>query len=485
MVRRTHARKLVLTVITVVSATLLATTGSSTADVTAVRGEAYASFASVSLFGGPANVRGPFAEVTLPTTGSAVPITATAPDGSVIIGPATIFSSGPVNTSTQGTTGPDGSVTSTATLAPVNTSGQEVFTATSISSTCTASETGVTGSTTVVGGTIVLQDPNPDTSGEMGENIQTIPTNPAPNTTYEGTVANVNDNFRAVFNEQIVNPDGSLTVNAYHLYLLGPTAVGEVIVGHVVCGVTAVPSTTTTSTTTTSTTIPPTTTSSTTTTLPPTTTSSTTTTLPPTTTSSTTTTLPPTTTSSTTTTLPPTTTSSTTTTLPPTTTSSTTTTLPPTTTTLPPTTTTLPPTTTTVPATTTTTAPPTTTTTPPASGTCSQLQAQKAAFNAQITAIEASLAQTLSGAELAAAIAQLEATRASGNAQFDAAIAACNGTTTTTTSSTTTTVPPTTTTTIAPPPSNAEVCAVLRPLADNPFLAPFVQQLLIQYGCLT
>jgi hypothetical protein len=108
-----------------------------------------------------------------------------------------------------------------------------------------------------------------------------VPVNPAPNTRYTGTVANVNDNFDYIFNEQIVNPDGSITVNAAHQLLLGPTAVGELIVGQSVCGVTASgapttttivdPNTTTTtsattttttgsSTTTTSTTVPATTT---------------------------------------------------------------------------------------------------------------------------------------------------------------------------------------------------------------------------------
>jgi hypothetical protein len=122
----------------------------------------------------------------------------------------------------------------------VNTSQSEVFTATSIGSTCTASESGVSGTTTVVGGTLILQDPNPDVSGEQGEQIVTIPTNPAPNTRYTGTVANVNDNFEYIFNEQIVDQGGRrITVNAAHLRLLGPTAVGDVIIGQSVCGVTA------------------------------------------------------------------------------------------------------------------------------------------------------------------------------------------------------------------------------------------------------
>ena len=210
---------------------------------TAVRGSAYGYFASVSLFGGPPNVRGPEPSVTLPATGSAVPITASAPSGLVQVGPAVLFSSGPITVSTQGTLGPSGSVTSTSTIQNINTSGNEIFTATAASSTCTATETGVTGSTTITNGTLRTG----------GGNVANIPANPAPNTTYTGTVDGVGDNFRAVFNEQVVNPDGSITVNAYHLYLLGPTAVGDLIVGQSVCGVTATQTTTTTAPTTTTT----------------------------------------------------------------------------------------------------------------------------------------------------------------------------------------------------------------------------------------
>ena len=247
--------------------------GPVSADVTAVRGSAYGYFANVSLFGGPFNQRGPTPTVTLPAGGSAVPITATQPTGSVIYGPAGLFTSGPITVSTQGTTGPTGSVTTTSDIQTVNTSDSEVFTADRISSTCTASETGVTGSTTVLNGTVVLQDPNPDTSGEEGEEIVNVPLNPEPNTTYSGTIP-AGDNFRYVFNEQIMNADGSITVNAAHQYLLGPTAVGDLIIGQVICGVTSdgTPPTTITPPTTTTTGVPPTTT---TTGVPPTTTTST------------------------------------------------------------------------------------------------------------------------------------------------------------------------------------------------------------------
>ncbi|HJV09354.1 MAG TPA: calcium-binding protein [Acidimicrobiales bacterium] len=259
------------------------------AAVTAVKGSAFGFFGNVSLFGGPLNTRGPAPTVDLPPGGSA-PITANSATGSVIYGPAVIFSSGPITVSTQGTTGAGGSVSSSTVIQSVNTSQSEIFTAARLESSCSASETGVSGSTTVTNGTIILHDPNPDTSGEEGEEIVTIPSNPTPNTTYEGTVANVNDNFRAVFNEQVVNPDGSITVYAYHLYLLGPTAVGDVFVGKAECGVI------TTTTSTTSSTNPSSTTSTTPTTLAPTTTTSSTTsttTAPTTTTSSTTTTTVP------------------------------------------------------------------------------------------------------------------------------------------------------------------------------------------------
>ncbi|MCA1693170.1 MAG: hypothetical protein LC733_13625, partial [Actinobacteria bacterium] len=58
------------------------------------------------------------------------------------------------------------------------------------------------------------------------------------NYTRHGVITNVGDVFTAVYNEQIVNPDGSLTVNAVHMYLFGPVAVGHVIKGQVTCGTT-------------------------------------------------------------------------------------------------------------------------------------------------------------------------------------------------------------------------------------------------------
>ncbi len=224
--------------------TLLATT------VTAVSGSAYGFFSNVGLFGGPPSTRGPAPTVTLPPGGSAVPITATATTGSAIVGPGRFFSSGPLNVSTQGTIGPDGSVTSSTSITNVNTSGVEVFTASNVASTSTAYKAGVSGSTTITNGTLQIDsgfDSNDDGDftdpGDHPPLSVSVPTNPAPGTTFDGHVhtGGTSDFFRYVFNEQVVNPDSSLTVNAAHQYLLGPVAIGDLIIGQSVSGVTVQP----------------------------------------------------------------------------------------------------------------------------------------------------------------------------------------------------------------------------------------------------
>jgi hypothetical protein len=176
-------------------------------------------------------------------------------------------------------------------------------------------------------------------------------------------------------------------------------------------------------TTSTTVTIPPTTSTSTSTTvtIPPTTSTSTSTTVPVTTSTSTSTTVPVTTSTSTSTTVPVTTSTSTSTTLP--TTTSTSTTLPTTTSTTLPTTTSSVVTTTSLPGTTTTIGGPTTTLGPAG---CAALRQARANLNAQIDAARASvIAANLPAAHQAAALAQLEAIRAQGNAQIDARLVGC------------------------------------------------------------
>ena len=244
---------------------LLAPTGPSGAShmtVTEVTGSAYGYFSNVSLFGGPSNTRGPAPTVTLPAAGSDAPITANAATGRADYGPATIFSSGPITVSTQGTTGPTGSVTSSSNIANVNASGQENFTASDLASSCTASEAGASGSTTITGGTLVTDNGDSDPTNSIPDHPEVVVTlagSPAPNTTYEGHlhIGDTTDAFRWVFNEQVVSAEGSLTVNAAHEYLIGPAAVGELVVGRTVCGVTTPAPTTTTAPTTAPTTTPP------------------------------------------------------------------------------------------------------------------------------------------------------------------------------------------------------------------------------------
>jgi hypothetical protein len=341
-VRKPEVAALAATVVMLAAAVVFQ--ASSSADVTAVQGSAFGASGSVSLFRGPPNNFPPQPAVTLPPLGGNVSDTRT----SVVFqaGPAQVLTAGQTNVSSQGTLGPSGSVTSTATMSNLALGGT---TATTISATCTASETSRTGSTTVTGGRVPTSDPNRNVEGD--EVYTDVPANPPPNFTLNGLVPSVStDYYRVVFNEQVVTGN-TITVRAAHFYLGenpapidqgGPVGTGEIIVGEVVCGVTVVAATTTTAA--------PTTTAPTTTTTAPTTT---------TTTAPTTTTTGP---ATTTTTAPTTTTTGPTTT---TTTAPTTTTTGPATTTTTPsaTTTTAPITTTTAPATTTTTTAPATTTT--------------------------------------------------------------------------------------------------------------------------
>ena len=249
---RNRGRRVAILVALAISAVLVGVGGQpAAADVSAVKGSAFGFSTNVGLFGGPPSTRGPAPTVTLPGGGSSTPITGTEPSATAQYGPATIFSSGSLNVSTQGTTGAGGSVTSSSDVSNVNTSGQEAFTASRIQSTCRASESGVSGSTTVSGGNLENESGDDDPGNTIPDHPPAsvvVPASPVANTTIEGHVHlnGATDTFRWVFNEQTVNPDGSITVNAAHLYLLGPTAVGELIIGQVVCGVTATAATTTT-----------------------------------------------------------------------------------------------------------------------------------------------------------------------------------------------------------------------------------------------
>jgi Ca2+-binding RTX toxin-like protein len=177
--------------------------------------------------------------VTLAPDASNSPQMASLAQGIVQFGPAIVFSTGQITVATQGSLGAGGSVTSTSTLQNINRSAQEPFTATSASSTCTATETDVSGSTTINNGVLRTSEGDPGIDGD--ETFVNVPTNPAPNTVINGTLEGPGDSFQYIFNEQIVNPDGAITVYAGHLRLLGPIAVGDLFWGKSECGVSPLP----------------------------------------------------------------------------------------------------------------------------------------------------------------------------------------------------------------------------------------------------
>ena len=237
----------------VLGASAVAAPTPSGADVTVVSGGAFGHYSNVSLFGGPSIPVGPLPDVRLPPGGAPQPLTAREAAGSAVYGPARIFAgvwppdvdvappSGPTTVTTRGTTGARGSVTSTVDIVlrtppdPKSPGGFGPLPPTQgdeLHSTCTATETGVTGSTRFVNAVM-----SKATTAE-GEPLdeERIPDNPPPNYTRTGVLTNIGDRYRIVYNEQIVEPDGlSITVNAVHIYLLGDVAVGESIVGQVRC----------------------------------------------------------------------------------------------------------------------------------------------------------------------------------------------------------------------------------------------------------
>jgi hypothetical protein len=88
---------------------------------------------------------------------------------------------------------------------------------------------------TVNGGRVEVDEGNPDVLGD--ETFVDVPTNPPVGHTIHGFIAAVGDQFDYVFNEQVMNPDGSITVSAGHQKLLGPIAVGDLFTARVTCGV--------------------------------------------------------------------------------------------------------------------------------------------------------------------------------------------------------------------------------------------------------
>lgn len=99
-----------------------------------------------------------------------------------------------------------------------------------VEATCTATQEGVQGATNLVGAKL----------GSLGA----VDSTPAPNTQLKVGLGSINI-ATITLNEQIKNKDGSLTVNAIHVRLLGealtPLGSGDVIVSSATCGPAGLP----------------------------------------------------------------------------------------------------------------------------------------------------------------------------------------------------------------------------------------------------
>lgn len=188
-------------------------------------GSAYGLKVNVTLLGASAVNVGPLAAASTsgPTSASvasaAVPGVVTA---GVINASATKDQNTGAVTSTASTA--DVAVPLLAALGPVG--------AKLIAAKCVATQSGEVGTATLTNATL----------GSLGA----LAVNPAPNTTISISLPVVGNVATLILNEQIHNADGSLTVNAFHLHLLGGPGVGslgsgDVIISSATCGPAALP----------------------------------------------------------------------------------------------------------------------------------------------------------------------------------------------------------------------------------------------------
>ncbi|MDP9005328.1 MAG: hypothetical protein M3N15_00245 [Actinomycetota bacterium] len=214
-----------------------------------VKGSAFGYFCDVSAFGDDCAPSGPDPTVTLPPGGSATPVEDTSASARADVGPTTIFSSGQLSVVTSWDPESYDPVASYASIQNVNASG---FTASQVDSECRATDGGAGGYINITSGTLATDngsDLNLDgdftDSGEHPSVTVNVPSGDDflddRSETYEGHrhIGDSTYNFKYVFNEQIRNPDGSLTVYAAHQYLLGPDYVGDLFIGKAECGASA------------------------------------------------------------------------------------------------------------------------------------------------------------------------------------------------------------------------------------------------------
>ncbi len=238
-----------LAMMTIATAASVGLAGPATA-ATGPTGSACGYRISVGLFGGAPTVRGcgqtippgtaasASPSVTLPPGGSGSVVTAVDRDGALAAyGPAVMFSgqemgpntdvppSGRLKVTVKGTT----KVTAVASVLNV---GHTTFIADAVKSKCTATATRHTMSATITNGVVATAtDENGDPTARVA-----VPSSTPVNYTVHGEITNVGDSFKIVFNEHLDNGDGSYTANGAHMYLLGPTAVGDKIIAQSRCG---------------------------------------------------------------------------------------------------------------------------------------------------------------------------------------------------------------------------------------------------------
>lgn len=257
-----------LTGAAVLGAATFAFSGSSNAAVSAVEGSAYGYQLVVGLFGGspttlgfgqtipPGTTETDSPSVELAAAGSSSPVTATEPSVLAAVGPATFLQTGTQTVSSEGTTGPAGSVTSGATIADITTDAGGVLTTTELAASCTSSaSTGaLSGATSIAAGR--LQTDSGQDTGDEGDHAPVVidlPANPGVNFDVQGHihVGSVQEDFVVRFNEQVTE-DGALTVIAAHQFIgvisLDPTvpdadsiAKGDLRIGKVTCGLAGSP----------------------------------------------------------------------------------------------------------------------------------------------------------------------------------------------------------------------------------------------------
>jgi hypothetical protein len=180
-------------------------------------GSAYVASVNLTLLGSPAAVVAPLAPTNTdgPTDAQLVSISV-----------PSVVSAGLV--SSQSIRDDEtGAVHAEANLADVNLALANLGTIGAINVDCDATQAGNVGTTSLV---------NVNLAGVV------VPVNPAPNTVIAVPPGPIPPPLLSItFNEQIPNPDGSLTVNGVHIVLNALLGTGDVILGHTQCGPAAPP----------------------------------------------------------------------------------------------------------------------------------------------------------------------------------------------------------------------------------------------------